>query len=264
MCGVVSSVFGVVEFIFQNERVNGTFANPNYYALFLGVVFALNHYLSKNRFKYVASMIIILSIIFTGSRSALLIPVLCIIIDIVKSKDYLRKIITLIGLFFFVLMVALSGTSRFGGDAASGSDAERLAFGKVAIEMANDNKYTGVGWGRFITRFQSYAEQTESFEFKGIVMDISHQERRVTHNDLLRILSELGYIALLFTLVFLARVGWIFSTRFSQTPTWIIAIWCGMIIFSLTHNNLNTAFSWYFLLMPFHLRYINFYSKDPK
>jgi hypothetical protein len=251
--GVASALIGIFEFIVTgSDRIEGTFANPNYYALFIAVAFCIvwERYRGPKRGIYLA--FIVAALVLSGSRSALIFPILAFAWSVYRARDYRLKFGILFSSALALVILLYSGSSRLTDiDASNASDAERMGFSKIALSMANDYPYSGVGWGRFISEFSNYSTVAERVSVSGGLIDVASHERRVTHNDLLRILAELGWIA------FFAALATIFYGVFllwrsrASKFGYILPIWVGFIAFSMTHNNMNTAFFWFFFLMPF-------------
>jgi hypothetical protein len=243
---------GVFEYIiFATDRIEVSFANPNYLGLFLSVGFC---FVQKNSYRferYLGSIFILIAIILTGSRSVLIIPLFYFFWIAFIKYGFIKSIIYFTVSLALVFAIISSGLTRFtDSDAAQASDAERLAFGRVALNMALDHPYTGVGWGRFISEFQNYSTKVDEIIIRYGNVDISKQDRRVTHNDLLRILSELGFAAFLFSIFFILKTSIILPKFKVNYCICIPPVWLGLIFFSMSHNNLNTAYTWFFLVLP--------------
>ena len=146
-------------------------------------------------------------------------------------------------------------------EAVSGSDGERKLFAQIGLNMVNDNPYFGVGWGRYISEFSNYSSTVDKLHIGNHILDASKQDRRVSHNDFLRIMAELGWLSLLLCIIYCGYCIHILMFQTMALSGVVFPIWCGMILFSLTHNNLNTAFSWYFLLLPIFIKNLNLRSK---
>jgi hypothetical protein len=256
---IIISGIGCIERLLSiNERIEVTFSNPNYLGLFLGIGYCCAQHKAKGIIKFLGNSLIIVAIILTGSRSALLLPIMMILWSAYKINGTrgLVKYFALCALSIGALLA--SGSSRLSDtEAGQASDAERLIFAGIAFSMATDHPFTGVGWGRFISEFENYSSFAEQIILNAGIVDVSSQDRRVTHNDLLRILAELGFVAFSLTIAILAIGA---KKAFSTKNIYAIPIppiWTGCILFSLTHNNLNTALFWYFFLLPFHLSNTN-------
>lgn len=90
-----------------------------------------------------------ISYYFGGSRSGILFPLMQFFWALYLDKKYLKLI------FLIFIGASILGTlSLRDKEATSGSDAERMVFAKMAIEMAKDHPLNGVGWGRFSSGIQ--------------------------------------------------------------------------------------------------------------
>ena len=251
----VLSVLGIIEFLLTGvSRVETTFANPNYYSLFLGIGFCCLYNFKVN-LKWLKLLIIILAIVLSGSRSGILFPLIQFFWLLYLDKKYLILI------FLSFIVISIVGTINLrDSDATAGSDAERIVFGKMAIEMAKDHPLNGVGWGRFPAEFKNYTNISNNLLFKGIEVDASGQDRRVTHNDLVRILAELGFPAFLLTIGFLLYNIFILIRFKSFNEVFLLPVWLGVVLFSLSHNNMNSIIFWFVLFFP--LIFLKFYKSE--
>lgn len=249
----VLAILGIIEFLLTGApRVEATFANPNYYALFLGIGFCCL-YNFKINLKWLKLLVILLAIILSGSRSGILFPLIQFFWALYFDKKYLKLI------FLIFIGASILGTlSLRDKEATSGSDAERMVFAKMAIEMAKDHPLNGVGWGRFPAEFKNYTYISNNLLFKGVEVDASGQDRRVTHNDLVRILAELGFPAFLLAIGFLLYNIFILIKFKSFNEVFLLPVWLGVILFSLSHNNMNSIIFWFFLFFP--LIFLRFYK----
>ena len=256
LLGLLLAVSGVVEFAFSGGgRIEGTFANPNYFALFVSLAW-VPVYTYFGAYKKCASLAIMtIVIILSGSRAALIIPFIHFVWTLYKTASLSRIFIYGTILFVFVSILLVSGLTRFSSSESSASDAERIIFAKMAINMAVDNPVTGVGWGRFISEFSNYSTTVDKVVLSAGTIDASKQDRRVTHNDFLRILSELGFIAFFASIFYVFKTYFLISKNNSFGVEPLFACWFGVVFFSLTHNNLNTAMTWFFLLLPWFVFY---------
>lgn len=256
---IASALLGIIEFALTlTPRIEGTFSNPNYLALFLGIGWCCTWFRLKGPLKWTSLILILLAIILTGSRSGLVFPIFYLAWIVFRQKNKVHLIIYGTSAIFLVLAVFVSGVTRFSNSKeVSASDSERILFAKIAVNMANSHALTGVGWGRFISEFENFNKTVEKIEVGDAYIDVSNQERRVTHNDFLRILAELGYPAFVSSVLFILWAGYIIYKEKSFGIDPIFPIWLGIIFFSASHNNLNTAFTWIFILLPVHLKYFN-------
>lgn len=249
----VSACLAIIEYMHgQVVRVEATFSNPNYLSFFLGIGFCIISVQQKNTFYWVKLAVIFIVIVMTGSRAGLIFPLIMLAWNIYKDSGNARLVIKVpIGIAVIAALV-VSGATRFSDvDNTSGSDAERLIFARIAFEMANDNPVSGVGWGRFPLEFSAYASTADVvLTSHGNEIDVSGQDLRVTHNDLARILAELGYTGFILFSALSFRLL-ICALRVSKNEyAFVFPVWAGIFLFSLTHNNLNSLMFWFFFLLP--------------
>jgi O-antigen ligase len=252
LCACLTALMGVVEFVGGGEgRAEATFSNPNYYGYFLGIGFCLGYNVLSGPQRIVALGIITLGILVSGSRAALLMPMIQIGWSVVARGHAKVAIIAGIAGVMIVGLASALGVESRSAQAQQASDAERILFALIGLRMAADHPWTGVGWGRFTPEFEHYSSDVEAI----ILSDdsevrASSEKRRVSHNDLVRIMSELGFPALGLTLLFLLRSGMLLWNQRRSHHNYLFPVWAGTLLFSLTHNNLNTAVSWLFLCLP--------------
>lgn len=254
---VVLAVIGILEYAFApGTRSEASMSNPNYFGYFLGLGFCIASVRLAGVRRLVAITLMVLGILACGSRSAFALPVMQIAWTVYRSGSFRKMVAYAVVCTSVIVLILASGVTRFSdSEASQGSDAERLIFAGIAYKMAMDRPYTGVGWGRFISEFGKYSTSAESVIIDSGTIDVSSQDRRVTHNDFLRILAELGWGAFLASIVVCFNgLYTIFKYR-SFNVHYLFGVWCGTVWFSLTHNNLNSGFFWFFFLMPFFLYY---------
>jgi hypothetical protein len=255
LLAVVESIFGLLEFVGNlGVRSEGTFANPNYFALFLGVGFCIVYESRRGTRRNVSMALLLIGILISGSRAGFLLPVLSVSWSLHRMRKTSHVIIY--GAVGAVALGALilSGVTRLSDTASrEGSDAERVIFARIALRMANDHPLTGVGWGRYISEFGHYSSAAEEILTGSGEVDVSNQERRVTHNDLVRILAELGWPSFFLAIFSLMRGGFKIWRFGESSFAYFVPIWLGTVSFSFAHNNLNGAFFWFLFVVPFHL-----------
>lgn len=245
----LTAMLGIIEFlVIKSPRIELTFSNPNYYALFLGLGFCAIFISPKQFLLKTKLLTVFIAIILTGSRSGLIFPILQLGWYLYIERKYFRIVIML-----FLLSIAYLNLNISRDGNTDGSDAERLLFSKIAVQMAKDNPYNGVGWGRFPAEFSNYSN-IKSVSINDVEIDASAQDRRVTHNDLLRILSELGFFAFIISVSYILYVLLILFKSKGFSEYFLAPSWVGLILFSLTHNNMNSAIFWIFLFLPLFYR----------
>lgn len=261
---VFVALTGFLEFFVNgNSRIEGTLSNSNYYGFFIGIGFCLVFVKWQGWRRNVALCFILIAIILSGSRSALLLPLLQYLWFSYRTGNIKKLIPYVLLLSVAVAVIAGSGISRFSNtEETASSDAERIIFAGIALSMANDNPFTGVGWGRFISEFGKYSSTSQVIALDEGDIDASTQDRRVTHNDFLRILAELGWVAFLATVGFLLYGFYIVLNKKYLNSDCLTPIWFGMILFSASHNNLNNALFWFFILLPYYIYGKECYKKN--
>jgi O-antigen ligase len=261
------ALFGLFEVLLNmTSRAEATFSNPNYYGLFLGVGFCIVFAKWDGWQRNFSLLVVVSAILFSGSRSAMIFPILQLFWMIYRGGNIKKFMPLVIVLGLAVVYVLNSGSSRYlATDQKEASDAERIIFANVALNMSKDHPLTGVGWGRFINEFGNYSSYVSKIVISsGDVIDVSNQDRRVTHNDYMRILAELGWPALCLVIIFIIYGLRIIIKNKGFGLDYVLPIWLGLLLFSATHNNMNSAFFWFFLLLPFHVssRYFKWTLKN--
>ncbi len=252
LCASITAVFGVIEFVYGGEgRAEATFSNPNYYGYFLGLGFCLGYNVLSGPQRLLALGIITLGIMVSGSRAALLMPVIQIGWSVVARGHARVAILAGVAGVILIGLASLLGVESRSAQAQQASDAERVLFTLIGFRMAADHPWTGVGWGRYATEFEHYSSDVEAIILPDdSTVSASSERRRVSHNDLVRIMSELGFPALGLSLLFLLCTGRLLWKQRRSHYEFLFPVWAGTLLFSITHNNLNTAVSWLFLCLP--------------
>lgn len=249
---IILAVVGLVEFALNpGTRVETTFSNPNYYAFFMGLGFCAISYASYSRYRYLYKALIVMAILLSQSRAGLIFPALQVAWDLYRHRNL--RLMLAYGTVGMVLLGVLMLTSTLpsrDSDATSSSDAERIIFSRIALQMAKDHPWTGVGWGRYPAEFSSYSVLSDSIMVGDTEVSAANQDRRVTHSDPLRIVAELGWPAMIVCTLFTIYLFWrIFAFR-RFDPGLFMPSWTGVVLFSLSHNNLNAALFWIFYFLP--------------
>mgnify|MGYP000850517077 FL=1 len=166
-------------------RIESTTGNPNIYGGYLVVLFFPLLFLmfdeknNKRKIFYILELgMIFLSIIFTGSRNALLAVGLGAVFI---SVFYIRKLLYVLIPTFIVLL-----QTPFVKERLSTGDAGRSQIYKIAWLVFRDNPIIGVAIGNFESVFTEYYIRYPQFQYNP---DIYH-----THNIYLKFLSELGIV----------------------------------------------------------------------
>lgn len=242
-------------------RFMGTFQDPNLCALFFIVVFfvsLLNFKIIKNIIiKFLTlgigfiSFIIILLTMSRGGWLALAGAVVIYLLLHVKSIIKKESVIIIFSVFI-IIFISLSLDYSFqqgkitnyligrvqdslGKD---GNDIDRVKLMKAAFEMGNENFFFGVGKGSFpLNSFKYLPEDSSSQNIKSFI----------PHNTLLGFYSQQGILGLL---VFITLPGYIFYAMIKyrrKQSLFLIPVFIGILIHSMTINIENTRFVWYIL-----------------
>lgn len=250
------ATFSVIEWTTFGGRAEVTFSNTNYLGFFLGPAACAALCFPGIRGRWTSWLIISLGIYSTGSRAAMMFPLFAAIAFF--SFGGARRVVyasPLLVLFSIVALVVPQPASLTGRTSLEGSDLERYTAIEVGWEMIRENPVVGVGWGRFQEEFWTYLGQAESLLPGTSAIDINSQRDVVSHNDLVRVFAEMGIPAGFFfcwLIVFAIYAAWRFAGEYKP---FVLAVLGGSLVFSLTHNNLNSSLFWYLFLLPIGLYY---------
>lgn len=247
---LIASLFIIVLGLIVGGRVELTFSNPNYLSFFLGfsIVFILYND-NSHKYRELLLLLGLTSILFTGSRSILL-----IILPIVLFYYFKKKIRYFIGIFICFLLVGVIyydqflEISRLSNISEDTSVIERREIRLVVQNIFSDKPVLGVGYGNFINVFTNYVPRS--------VLFLDEREQIVTHNDFFRVLSELGLVGLaLFVFFILKNINIGFSLK--KERLFLLSLIMIVLSYSLTHNNLNSFLFWVSIFMPYIYYKIN-------
>jgi len=220
---LIVSFFTLIEtfFLGYNSRVDLYFGNPNYLAISLIPGFTISLFSSSKIFK-VISLLILFAIFCTGSRAAELAAIFSLS-TYIYSKNF-NKI-------FLVpaLIAAISLSFIFYDKIVINKDSSisRLAFAAITFNIFQEEPLNGIGYGQFRRDFHKYVD-FEVFKLKNHEVNESYiannpttpflktgiyntmdeenirfikneiNKEKMTHNDLLTIISELGLVRCFF------------------------------------------------------------------
>jgi O-antigen ligase len=250
---IFCSITGLIEF-FMNPvmRIEAYSSNANYFALFLGIGFCVILSEWKSKYKYIYLFIIFITILISGSRAPLIFILIHILIKAYKNK---KLILTLISFFILFILLNFLGLRQLDKDSTEGSNLDRIALIYSGLKMVEEHPISGVGWGRFGNEIVSYSGLIDVLQnSNGETVDLSTQEGKVSHNDFLRIVTELGLPCLVLVLYWLISIFLTTLKNNSYNLEFLLPIWVGILFFSFTHNNLNNSFFWYIFLLPYQLK----------
>lgn len=246
-------------------RAEGTFSNANYLGYFLGVGACIALTFPQVRRRWLKWAVISVGIYCTGSRASLILPLLAALFFFLGLG--VRRVIQAAPLLLIAaLLVSVipSPTNLTGRQGVEGSDQERYTALEVGVEMIKNNPVFGVGWGRFQEEFWSNLGTSKSYFEATEAISLSSQRDMVSHNDFIRIFAELGAaagVALFILLIYSASSAYRFGGDYRL---FLICILAGTIVFSATHNNMNSMLFWFLLLLPLGIRYAGVGSVERK
>ncbi|MBG9452130.1 hypothetical protein ABE67_22910 [Cytobacillus firmus] len=224
--------------------------NPNYFGLyiFIGLICAL--FINKRVSSYILLIVLVAySIILSGSNTIILIILIQFIFWMIvraNSKTLFRLFWIGFGsITTFYMYVTISFNYANSGLLqyfVKEDDLSRIYIWKGAWNTFSSNIFHGVGYGNLLIPFADR-------EF-------------VTHNDYLRILGEvglIGFIVLAFYFIFIINRLNLFKQR---TTLFLGFFFLAILVFSLTHNNMNSILFWWFISLPLYKSVFN--DKDHK
>ncbi|MDG2312872.1 MAG: O-antigen ligase family protein [Alphaproteobacteria bacterium] len=210
------------------KRATGFFKNPNQAALaiVLGFWYLLIKFPNKIGPRVLSLFVLIafvLAIVFTGSRSALLVLTLSLLCWYVATTNRsMGKIFVIVGIFFSVYLAAAIifstvenlGTmekameTRFDPDNASlASGSGRTDIWKSGFLLSIDNAFIGVGASQYKAYHQDYIARGDAY--KTVL-----EHNLSLHNDYMVMFVEFGLVSFL---IYLYILYYLFSGLWSST-----------------------------------------------
>jgi O-antigen ligase len=249
------SLFVVIE-VFQMGwgRAWLFYSNPNYlgYALLPGLVLVI---FSKQNYKQLIVPLIIFSIFATGSRAAELSVVFIVLLFIFFNIKQLNKSYLAVS-----LLIVISTSILFFDKIVTNQDfnGTRGVLAKISLNVFNEHPINGMGYGQFRKSFSRYVDEDirkiGNIEIEKALAENTENAEKMTHNDFLTIVAELGLIGLVFVIfLFYKLYGELKKLLLHSRNNYFLSI--GLIgsslIFSLFHNNLTSFVFWFILFVPF-------------
>mgnify|MGYP000209177993 CR=1 FL=1 len=256
------------------RRISLFYSNPNYLAFALILGFVLSLY-SSSRYKLLMTLLILLAIFSTGSRSVELSVVFVILIFIVyKDLKKTHLIVSICSVFIVIYLSLFSSIQIFDRIITNvNMDKSRFAFVLITKNILKEEPINGIGYGQFRLKYIDYIDQNIiDLDVSGI-NDAIHSynenldendldslgiESRyieiMTHNDLLTIAAELGAIGLIFLFYVFYKLYFEYRTLFKLNRHYffvVLSMTTSSLIFSIFHNNLTSFVFWFILFLPF-------------
>ena len=249
---VLLSLFVVVEVLQIGwGRAWLFYSNPNYlgYALLPGLVLAI---FSKQKYKQLIVPLIIFSIFATGSRAAELSVVFIVLLFVLFNIKQMNKAYLIVS-----LLIVTSTSILFFDKIVTNQDfnGTRGVLAKITLNVFNEHPINGMGYGQFRKSFSRYVdEDIRKIGNIEIEKALAENAEKMTHNDFLTIVAELGLIGLVFVIfLFYKLYGELEKLLLHSRNNYFLSI--GLIgsslIFSLFHNNLTSFVFWFILFVPF-------------
>jgi len=230
------------------------YSNPNYlgYALLPGLVLVI---FSKQNYKQLIVPLIIFSIFATGSRAAELSVVFIVLLFIFFNIKQLNKSYLAVS-----LLIVISTSILFFDKIVTNQDSNgtRGVLAKISLNVFNEHPINGMGYGQFRKSFSRYVDEDirkiGNIEIEKALAENTENAEKMTHNDFLTIVAELGLIGLVFVIfLFYKLYGELKKLLLHSRNNYFLSI--GLIgsslIFSLFHNNLTSFVFWFILFVPF-------------
>jgi probable O-glycosylation ligase (exosortase A-associated) len=255
--GIKGGLFGLTTGGRILQGPGGMMKDNNDFCLAMNMILPFLFYLgvgSENRrhrrWLFFAVFLTIIAIVITTSRGGFLTMAGVLGLFVLKSRH--RGIGILAGIFIvvaFLIFMPQDVRDRLAtlkDPKKEGSAAGRLHAWTVAINMANDNPYFGVGMQAFVTYFRDYDPLPESQWETGK----GEASVRVAHNSYLQLCAESGYPSLGFFLLMILTTILVMRkvrrmARKRDGPIWIThytnMIEVGLLAFLVGATFLNRA-----------------------
>lgn len=202
LSAAVLSVAGTYQYFFKPEflqqwmsaggdivRVPAAFGNPNSFGAYLVLVlfpvlmlaFTQRRHLSGLIYSCL-SLLLILNIIFTGSRNALLGLILgCLMLAVIYNWRVIMAFILLAPVALFLPQVS----TRLHDLGNVSQNMSRIRLWQTALKMIQDHPLLGVGNGNFVSYYDPYIAKYPELAWED-------WKRYPVHNSYLKVQSELG------------------------------------------------------------------------
>lgn len=239
---VVLAISGIIEhYLVGKVRPEVTLGNPNYYGLYLYISLICFFYLYKKiTWKIVLYILVVGYVcVLTGSNTLYLIFVTQIVFWFFSYFNS-KKIMVIFGISFVFTIVFYMYTTISLMNVSSGplqyfvkeDDLTRIYIWNYAWDTFVNNIIQGVGYGNLRVPYG--------------VMEY------VTHNDYLRLLGEVGVFGFGILLIYFSSQYIKLIQYDRRTMFFMGSFLIAVLVFSLTHNNLNSILFWFFVSLPFY------------
>ena len=268
----ILSIFALINLSLEQEwsRVKLHFSNPNYLAYAIAIGFGIT--ISKNwKYKYLLAGLLLFAIFYSGSRSVLIAAFVVLLIELFFNK---RNIFWALNLSTIVLILIISifNLSYQKIFINSHVNSTRIALTHIGMNMFDSHPLNGIGYGQFRKQFFKYMDEdiqisNHDYELEQAREQIIEAKKSgvkleklkgeyteiMTHNDFLKVVSELGIFGVMVIITFFIQT---LKTFISHRETLLeknrvsLYLFLLNIIFSLFHNNITTFFFWFSMILP--------------
>jgi len=266
---LILSIFSIIEFassMFQtNLRVHLFYSNPNYLAIALMLGFSILLFF-KTEFKIMKLGLVTSAIFITQSDAVIVGIVILLLLYAFKNRGRFSSI------FFTGLMIlAISSSALFYQKIDEIYHNEvRVLLAKTGLNAYSDNLINGIGYGQFRTQYYKYVDDKflKNLEIHTAVLsydvnltdkyiqdhEMTRNTEKMTHNDLIKIIAELGSLGIVFLLFYLYKLYFGLRELLNNSREYFyisLSLLIGSLTFSLFHNNITSFVFWFILFLPF-------------
>ncbi|SMM98271.1 Membrane protein [uncultured Candidatus Thioglobus sp.] len=246
--GLLMALFSLV----SNENRYDGVSITNYMAYMLGVGFVFMLFTNRaNQVKFFQGLVIVYAIYLTQSRSVLLIIPIVLFLKYYSKNRINIKLLIFIPILMVILYILLGlESSRFNNISEDASLLQRLQLWIISYNIFIENYIVGVGYGQFQFEFKNYF----TYEMHDLKLTLVTLERLVTHNDYLRVITELGIFGGA-VFIYMHFVQWssiltiknIYNRNYGFM---LMSLFILNLSFSMSHNNLNSVLFWFTFTLP--------------
>jgi len=239
---IILSICTIIEYFFIGiTRPSVSLGNPNYLALYILISIITLLYSNKKNIIIKLSILLlyIASLIIIKSSTIFLIMFIQILFWII-TKFHSKNLNYFFGLaiggiaIFYVITLVTYAEKEVKGiiDIFIKEDLSRIYIWRKAINIIKGNILWGIGYGNLLIKYSENAAKA------------------VTHNDYIRIMGETGILGITTIIIYIIRQYTRIFNYKNKGILFLGATFITIIVFSLTHNNINSILFWFFLALP--------------
>ena len=278
MATLLLSFFAILQVINKGWEVRETlfFSNPNYLAIALFPGFTILLF-SNFKFSWILSFLVLFSIFSTGSRAVELACIFVLLVFLYSNMKRFNIKYLILAMIFFIASTILFFDKIVIKKEISNT---RFVISKIVVNMLNESPINGIGYGQFRTSMTNYIDEDileignheinyvylanhpdttsnaltfSSPEVREYIIKNNDKEK-MTHNDLLTVIAELGSVGFVFTLFVFYKLYMELKRLLVHSRKYFflsLSLIGGFLIFSMFHNNLTSFIFWFILFLPF-------------